>query len=81
MLRTAQRGSIGQNALQFNSQSDVLAGLATDTVENLAYIFTSQGRLGKIPIDTLNIDGSEGAGKRLFKLTAGETIIKVWSAM
>ena len=81
MLRTAQRGSIGQNALQFNSQSDVLAGLATDTVENLAYIFTSQGRLGKIPIDTLNIDGSEGAGKRLFKLTAGETIVKVWSAI
>jgi len=81
MLRTAQRGSIGQNALQFNSQSDVLAGLATDAVENLAYIFTSQGRLGKIPIDTLNIDGSEGAGKRLFKLPAGETIVKVWSAL
>lgn len=77
LLRVASRGGIGQNAFQFATSTDALAGIAVGRKNTVVQLLTSEGKVGMMAIDAVPISGNEGTGDRLLKLQGGEKIIKV----
>lgn len=77
LLRMANRGGIGQNAFQFATSSDVLAGIAVAKDNSLVQTLTNEGRLCKLRTKSVPVSGNEGTGDRLLKLKRDERIVKV----
>lgn len=77
LLRVANRGGIGQNAFQFATSSDVLAGITVAKDSSLVQMLTNNGRLCKLRTKSVPVSGNEGTGDRLLKLKRDERIIKV----
>lgn len=77
VLRVANRGGIGQNAFQFATSNDVLAGIAVGKDNTLVQMLTNEGRLCKLRTKSVPVSGNEGTGDRLLKLKGDERIVKV----
>lgn len=77
LLRVANRGGIGQNAFQFTTSNDVLAGITLGKNNTQVQLLTNEGRLCTLLTNSVAVSGNEGTGKRLLKLQRNERIIKV----
>ncbi|MBD2042745.1 DNA gyrase/topoisomerase IV subunit A [Microcoleus sp. FACHB-672] len=77
LLRPANRGEIGTQALQFTTKSDSLAGIVPAAKDASVMLHTSADRLVKLPIGEVAIWGKDGAGDRVPLLNSGEKVISL----
>jgi DNA gyrase subunit A len=78
LLRLANRGEIGTQALQFRSKSDRLAAMVSASNGNGdAMILTSRDRFVRVPLQEIQVRNKDGAGDRLRQLKSGETVVEV----
>jgi DNA gyrase subunit A len=77
-LRLAKVGDIGTQAVQFVSKTDNLAGMLLGKKGGNFILQTSNKRNLVLSIDSVPLLGKDGAGDRLAKLKADETIISVF---
>ncbi len=78
LLRLANRGEIGTQALQFRSKSDGLAAMVGASNGNAdAMILTSRDRFVRVPLQEIQVRNKDGAGDRLRPLKSGETVVEV----
>ncbi|MBD2092157.1 DNA topoisomerase (ATP-hydrolyzing) subunit A [Microcoleus sp. FACHB-1515] len=73
VLKPANRGGLGMQAIQFATKTDAIAGLTSGN----ANVLTSDDRLLPLLVDDLKPRGKEGAGDRVFKLNKAEKIVTV----
>ncbi|NJK28464.1 MAG: hypothetical protein HC925_08425 [Coleofasciculaceae cyanobacterium SM2_3_26] len=74
LLRLGNRGEIGTQAMQFNTKTDALVGMAIADPETEVALLTSNGRFLLVPIEAIACWGKDGAGDRLSQLETQEQI-------
>jgi DNA gyrase subunit A len=77
LLRLANRGEIGTQALHFTSKVDSLAGMVSAVAGAEAMLLTNRDRFIRLSIDPMRSENKDSAGKRLNLLKVGETIVSV----
>jgi DNA gyrase subunit A len=77
LLRVANRGEIGTQALHFTSKADSLAGMVSAMAGAEAMLLTNRDRFIRLSIDPMRSGNKDSAGKRLNLLKVGETIVSV----
>ncbi|MGB3559597.1 MAG: DNA gyrase C-terminal beta-propeller domain-containing protein, partial [Geitlerinemataceae cyanobacterium] len=77
LLRLANRGEIGTQALHFTNKSDCLAGMVSAIAGAEAMLLTNRDRFIRLSVDPIRSGNKDSAGKRLNLLKVGETIVSV----
>lgn len=77
LLRRANRGDIGTQALSFTTKSDALAGIVVAIEASEVALVTDNQRVVRLSVDGLKLSGKEGTGDRLSSLKENEKIIYV----
>jgi DNA gyrase subunit A len=77
LLRRANRGDIGTQALSFTTKSDALAGIVVAIEASEVALVTDNQRVVRLSVDGLKLSGKEGTGDRLPSLKENEKIISV----
>ncbi|HEY9701222.1 MAG TPA: DNA gyrase C-terminal beta-propeller domain-containing protein, partial [Allocoleopsis sp.] len=77
-IRSANRGDIGTQVLQFANKTDMLAGVLPIKNAGEIIVITSHQRMIKIGIDKIKVGGKEGTGDRILELNADERIINIF---
>ncbi len=78
-IRSANRGDIGTQVLQFANKTDMLAGVLPIKNTGEIMVITSNQRMIKIGIDKIKIGGKDGTGDRILELNADERIINIFN--
>ncbi|RMG05992.1 MAG: DNA topoisomerase 4 subunit A [Cyanobacteria bacterium J055] len=76
LLRLANRGEIGTQAVRFTSKTDAIVGMVPAIPNAEAMLLTRGDRFLRLPLDPLPAGNRDSAGQRL-KLKAGEAIVDV----
>ncbi|HIK33507.1 MAG TPA: DNA topoisomerase 4 subunit A [Oscillatoriales cyanobacterium M59_W2019_021] len=76
LLRLANRGEIGTQAVRFTSKTDAIVGMVPAIPNAEAMLLTRGDRFLRLPLDPLPSGNRDSAGQRL-KLKAGEAIVDV----
>lgn len=76
LLRLANRGEIGTQAVRFTSTTDAIVGMVPAIANAEAMLLTRGERFMRLPLDPLPSGNRDSAGQRL-KLKAGEAIVDV----
>lgn len=77
LLRLANRGEIGTQALHFTSKADSLAGMVPAVSGADALLLTNRERFIRLPLDPMRSGNKDSTGQRLNSLKVGETIVSV----
>jgi DNA gyrase subunit A len=77
-IRSANRGDIGTQVLQFSSKTDRLTTMLTATLTGEVILITSNQRIVKVPIENIKTWGKDGTGDRIIDLNNDEKIINVF---
>jgi DNA gyrase subunit A len=77
LLRLANRGEIGTQALHFASKTDSLAGMVPAVSGADAMLLTNRERFIRLPLDPMRSGNKDSTGQRLNSLKVGETIVSV----
>lgn len=78
MLRLAKVGDIGTQAIQFVNKTDNLAGMVLGKEKSNIVLQTTNKRSLVLSVDSVPLLGKDGAGDRIAKLKAEETILSVF---
>jgi DNA gyrase subunit A len=76
LLRLANRGEIGTQALHFANKTDSLAGMVPAIAGAVAMLLTRGDRFIRLPLDPMPLGNRDSSGQKL-KLKVGETIVSV----
>ncbi|NES84486.1 MAG: DNA topoisomerase IV, partial [Moorea sp. SIO2B7] len=79
VLRLANRGDIGTQALQFTSKMDNLAGMVLAEAGATLILMTNTEKGTAILVDSLEVWGKDGSGDRFCKLKQDEKISSLMS--
>ncbi|MBD2463269.1 DNA gyrase subunit A [Oscillatoria sp. FACHB-1407] len=74
VLRLAQRGELGMQAIQFVNKTDALVGIIPAFSGAELTVMTNTDRIAKVAIDDIPEEGKDGGGDRLLKPGKGEKI-------
>lgn len=77
VLRPANRGEIGTQALQFTDKTDALASMVPAVSKSTIAVLTSEQRLWHLGTDSIAFWGKDGKGDRIINLKPEEQIISV----
>jgi DNA gyrase subunit A len=77
LLRPANRGDIGTQAIQFTRKSDVLAGIVPATGDDSVMLLTSRDRFVRVPMAEVEVWNKDGAGVRISSLNADEKVMSI----
>ncbi|MDI9639234.1 DNA topoisomerase 4 subunit A [Geitlerinema splendidum] len=77
VLRQANRGEIGTQALQFTDKTDSLASMVRAVPKAMVAVLSSEQRLWQLAVDSIAFWGKDGKGDRLIDLRSEEQIVSV----
>lgn len=75
-IRLANRGDIGTQAVQFNHKNDLLAGMILAQPGKTIILSTNSEQRFVLPIEEIDLLGTDGTGNKLAKLQSQEIVTK-----
>ena len=77
VLRLANRGELGLQAMQFANKTDILAGLVVARAGTDITVLTDTDRVMRLPVAAASLQTKDGTGKRIVKVDKKERVVSL----